>query len=229
MKKNIIRTAMGQPGLSTPRTQPTTRHESDLTTYQDFNINNAGTEVGNKQIIEISFILTLVIGLCPPLLIRFIILKRPLNSVLLGVGIVVFLWFLNVVVFNAMGSTSKTHAVYIFMGLVSFTILIIGPLKSTTKNEKSKTKERKSENFQQKKTKDQNDAKQGKNDKYFRTFFGLTEAHTIEDIKRRYKELVAQYHPDKVNHLGEEIKKTAENETKKINEAYEYFKQKYDL
>ena len=50
-----------------------------------------------------------------------------------------------------------------------------------------------------------------------------------EDVKRRYKELAAQYHPDKVSHLGPKLKELAEAEMKEINEAYDYFRRKYEI
>ena len=38
-----------------------------------------------------------------------------------------------------------------------------------------------------------------------------------------------EYHPDKVSKLGSKLKKVAEEESKKINEAFEYFKDKYNI
>jgi uncharacterized membrane protein YhaH (DUF805 family) len=46
-----------------------------------------------------------------------------------------------------------------------------------------------------------------------------------EVIKAAYKTLMAKYHPDKVAHLGEEIKAVAEKRAKEINQAYETAKQ----
>ena len=46
-------------------------------------------------------------------------------------------------------------------------------------------------------------------------------------VKQRYRDLVAQYHPDKVQHLGVDLQRTAERKTKEINEAYEYFSRKF--
>ena len=51
----------------------------------------------------------------------------------------------------------------------------------------------------------------------------------MADVRKKYRELAAQYHPDKVNHLGEKLRKVAEQEMKEINEANEFFKKKYDL
>lgn len=53
---------------------------------------------------------------------------------------------------------------------------------------------------------------------------GLTENATMEEIKKAYRKLSMQYHPDKVRHLGEEFQKIAEDKMKEINAAYDYFK-----
>ena len=42
-----------------------------------------------------------------------------------------------------------------------------------------------------------------------------------EDIKRAYRKLMSQHHPDKVATLGEDIRRLAEARTKEINAAYE--------
>ena len=41
-----------------------------------------------------------------------------------------------------------------------------------------------------------------------------------EEIKQAFRELAGKYHPDKVQHLGEEFRKLAENRFKEIEEAY---------
>ena len=53
---------------------------------------------------------------------------------------------------------------------------------------------------------------------------GLTESATMEEIKKAYRKLSMQYHPDKVQHLGEEFQKVAEDKMKEINAAYDFFK-----
>ena len=62
---------------------------------------------------------------------------------------------------------------------------------------------------------------------YYGRVLGLNGQVTFNDIRRRYRELVAQYHPDKVSHLGPKLKEVAEKEMKEINEAYQFFKQRY--
>lgn len=45
-----------------------------------------------------------------------------------------------------------------------------------------------------------------------------------EEVKKAYRTLAKKYHPDKVNHLGEEIRKDAEVKFTKLNQAYERIK-----
>ena len=49
----------------------------------------------------------------------------------------------------------------------------------------------------------------------------LTPDATNEDVKKAYRRLAIQYHPDKVAHLGEDIKKTATEKFQTLNTAYE--------
>lgn len=46
-----------------------------------------------------------------------------------------------------------------------------------------------------------------------------------DDIKKAYRELAKKYHPDKVSHLGEDVKLAAESKFTKLNAAYEAVKQ----
>lgn len=52
---------------------------------------------------------------------------------------------------------------------------------------------------------------------------------TAPEIRDRYRALIAQYHPDKVSHLGPELREVAERKTRELLEAYEYFRVKYRL
>jgi DnaJ like chaperone protein len=47
---------------------------------------------------------------------------------------------------------------------------------------------------------------------------------TDDDIKKAYRRMAMKYHPDKVNDLGEEVKKSATEKFRSINEAYESLK-----
>ncbi len=46
-----------------------------------------------------------------------------------------------------------------------------------------------------------------------------------EEVKKAYRELAKKYHPDKVAHLGEEVKRAAEEKFTKLNAAYEAIKE----
>lgn len=56
---------------------------------------------------------------------------------------------------------------------------------------------------------------------------GIVERASKEAIKRAYRKLAMQYHPDKVSHLGREMRELAESKMKSINEAYEYLQHIY--
>jgi DnaJ-class molecular chaperone len=49
---------------------------------------------------------------------------------------------------------------------------------------------------------------------------GIQRGASKEEIKKAYRRTIAQYHPDKVGHLGEEIQKLARQKTQEITEAY---------
>ena len=50
--------------------------------------------------------------------------------------------------------------------------------------------------------------------------FGLEESATFDQVRSAYRELVKGYHPDKVAHLGPDLRRVAEAKTKEINSAY---------
>lgn len=56
---------------------------------------------------------------------------------------------------------------------------------------------------------------------------GLEKGADFAEIKRAYRTLSMQYHPDKVGHLGEEFRSVAEEKMKEINVAYGYFEKKF--
>lgn len=47
---------------------------------------------------------------------------------------------------------------------------------------------------------------------------------TNEEVKKAYRNMAIKYHPDKLNHLGEDIRAASEEKFKKVNEAYEKIK-----
>ncbi len=50
-----------------------------------------------------------------------------------------------------------------------------------------------------------------------------------EELKKAYRKMAVRFHPDKVAHLGEDIKKEAEQKFIRLQEAYEYIKKKRGL
>jgi DnaJ like chaperone protein len=48
-------------------------------------------------------------------------------------------------------------------------------------------------------------------------------------IKKAYRRMAMKYHPDKVSYLGEDIRKSATEKFKKVNEAYEKIKRERGL
>ena len=53
------------------------------------------------------------------------------------------------------------------------------------------------------------------------------ELDDFSKIKATYRTAIAQYHPDKVSALGSEIQDVAEKKAKEINQAYEFFHNKF--
>ena len=50
---------------------------------------------------------------------------------------------------------------------------------------------------------------------------GIAPGATTAEIKTAYRRLIAQYHPDKVQHLGKEFQELAEARFKAIQQAYD--------
>jgi uncharacterized membrane protein YkvA (DUF1232 family) len=59
---------------------------------------------------------------------------------------------------------------------------------------------------------------------YYAEVLGLGADRSMPTIKQKYWELAKQYHPDRVQHLGPELRKVADQKMKNLNEAYQFFK-----
>lgn len=53
---------------------------------------------------------------------------------------------------------------------------------------------------------------------------GLKSSDTDNEVKKTYRKMAAKYHPDKVAHLGEDLKNLAEEKFKALNDAYQNIK-----
>ena len=60
---------------------------------------------------------------------------------------------------------------------------------------------------------------------YYKTL-GVEKGASADDIKKAYRKLIAEYHPDKVQHMAPEIRQLAQQRTVELTEAYNYFKGK---
>ena len=58
---------------------------------------------------------------------------------------------------------------------------------------------------------------------------GVGNKASIEEIKRAYRRLSRQYHPDRVTHLGEEFRVLAEERFKEIQGAYQEINEWYKV
>ncbi len=52
---------------------------------------------------------------------------------------------------------------------------------------------------------------------------------TDEEVKKAYRRMAMKYHPDKVSHLGDDFRKTADEKFRKVNEAYEKIKKERNM
>jgi hypothetical protein len=93
----------------------------------------------------------------------------------------------------------------------------------------SKGNESKNQNYQNSQSKEQHSSKNAnlKDEFYYYTVLGLPKGAGVEDIKKAYKTLISQYHPDKVSTLGIDLQNLAKKKAQEINEAYQYFKNKF--
>ena len=56
------------------------------------------------------------------------------------------------------------------------------------------------------------------------SILGISSSATDEEVKKAYRKMAIENHPDKVGYMGEDIRKAAEKKFMTINEAYEKIK-----
>ena len=49
---------------------------------------------------------------------------------------------------------------------------------------------------------------------------GVSKSASADEIKKAYRQACKEHHPDRVHHLGPEIKKVAEKKMRQINASY---------
>jgi len=52
---------------------------------------------------------------------------------------------------------------------------------------------------------------------------------TNDEVKKAYRKMAMKYHPDKVSHLGEDFRKSADEKFAMVNEAYEKIKKERNM
>lgn len=73
-------------------------------------------------------------------------------------------------------------------------------------------------------TQTKNNSSQPSQDPY--EILGVDKNANADEVHKAYLQKISEYHPDKVDHLGEEIKVVARQKTQKINWAYNQLKNK---
>ena len=53
---------------------------------------------------------------------------------------------------------------------------------------------------------------------------GISPSATDDEVKKAYRKMAVENHPDKVAYLGEDVQRAAKEKFQKINEAYEAIK-----
>lgn len=86
------------------------------------------------SILIISFVITWSVGLAPPLIIRFLVFKRPLSR-WVTITFAVSFYFINVVFFTLLGSQNKYHGGLFLVSMVSYYILRKGSKAPKTPTE----------------------------------------------------------------------------------------------
>ena len=110
----------------------------------------------------------------------------------------------------------------IILGVLYWYHFIYRPKKMKAKSEETYYQEgqgRQSKTYNENQKDAQKDERFSSRDPY--TILGVNRGASAGEIKSAYRKLANKYHPDKVDHLGEEFKELAEKKFKDIQEAYQ--------
>jgi DnaJ like chaperone protein len=105
---------------------------------------------------------------------------------------------------------------------VMYWYFIYRPAKIRAKSERAYYQEgegRRSESYQENQKRAQTDKRFSKPNPY--EVLGIHRHASIDEIKKAYRKLAVKYHPDKVDHLGDEFRILAEQKFKEIQKAYQ--------
>ncbi len=116
-------------------------NEASVANSQAYTKSTGNTDSVMSQVYGDSWVLTLAlsalltwgIGLTPPLLIRFLFVRRPIGKGW-AIGTAAIFWFINIILFTALGSTSKTHGALLLVAWASYAILRKGHKKVVVNN-----------------------------------------------------------------------------------------------
>jgi len=105
---------------------------------------------------------------------------------------------------------------------VAYWYFIYRPAKIRAQSQRAYYREgegRRNESYQEDQKRAQTEKRFSKSDPY--EVLGIQRGASTDDIKSAYRKLAAKYHPDKVDHLGDEFRVLAEQKFKDIQEAYQ--------
>lgn len=69
----------------------------------------------------------------------------------------------------------------------------------------------------------------GRGEEHFRNVLGLPMIFTPDEVKNRYNKLSDHYHPDKTAQMEPELRESARQKMQEIDEAFDYFRRKYEM
>ena len=117
------------------------------------------------------------------------------------------------------GSVAAVFALSAWVLAVVFVVRVrLKDQKDETVTEKQEATEARG---RQERSADEHGTEQEKERARLYSTLGLLPSASREEVTRAYRKLTRQYHPDKVNHLGEEFVEMAHEKFKTIQEVYE--------